>query len=105
MKVFIAGKVTGTTDYIERFERMEKELEELGLEVVNPVKETRHLGVNAPWVEYMRITIPLLCTCDAIYLMNGWTDSNGAALEQLVADGLGLLVIVEPENRERIRNS
>lgn len=105
MKVFIAGKVTGTTDYIERFERMEKELSKLGLEVVNPVKETRHLGVNAPWVEYMRITIPLLCTCDAIYLMNGWTDSNGATLERYVADGLGLLLMLEPTSRERIRNS
>ena len=105
MKVFIAGKVTGTTDYIERFERMEKELEELGLEVVNPVKETRYLGDDAPWVEYMRVTIPLLCACDAIYLMPDWIDSNGAALEMLVADGLGLLEMKEPTSRERIRNS
>ena len=105
MKVFIAGKVTGTTGYIKRFERMEKELEKLGLEVVNPVKETRHLGVNAPWLEYMRITIPLLCTCDAIYLLDDWMDSNGASLEKLVAEGLGLLEMKEPESRERIRNS
>ena len=36
MKIYISGKITGTTDYMERFGNKQRELEQKGYEVVNP---------------------------------------------------------------------
>ena len=36
MKIYISGKITGTTDYMDRFGNKQRELEQKGYEVVNP---------------------------------------------------------------------
>jgi hypothetical protein len=38
MKTYISGAITGTTDYMERFEKAEQLLKAQGREVVNPTK-------------------------------------------------------------------
>ena len=36
--IYISGPITGTPDYMERFEKAEKELTENGYSVINPAK-------------------------------------------------------------------
>lgn len=91
MKIYISGKITGTSDYMDRFAKAEKALRTKGLEVVNPAKED--LPKNLPWEEYMKHDVKLLAGCDAIYMLDGWRQSRGACLERELALNLKLKVL------------
>ncbi len=81
-KIYISGKITGTTDYMERFAAVEKELTEKGYAVVNPAKINANLPVpETTWEDYMTVSLALLETCDEIYMMPGWKGSTGAEIE------------------------
>lgn len=91
MKIYISGKITGTSDYMERFAAVEKRLKIDGHDVVNPAKKNAgHKGMTWHW--YMRRCIKWLMDCDAIYLMRGWRKSPGARLEQQIAAALDMIV-------------
>ena len=79
MKIYISGKITGTTDYIKRFERAEKALS--NYIVINPAKVNAQLPKETTWEEYMKMSMCMLKMCDAIYMLKGWKDSKGAILE------------------------
>lgn len=79
MKVYISGKITGTTDYMERFERAEKALS--NNVVINPAKVNAQLPTDTTWDEYMRMSMTMLRMCNAIYMLSGWKDSAGARME------------------------
>ena len=78
MKIYISGKITGTTDYIKRFERAEKALS--NYIVINPAKVNAQLPLETTWEEYMQTPMTMLKMCTAIYLWKGWKDSKGARL-------------------------
>ena len=44
--IYISGPITGTSDYMERFEKAEKELIENGYSVINPAKVNAATGCN-----------------------------------------------------------
>ena len=44
MKIYISGKITGTTDYIKRFERAEKAIS--NYIVINPAKVNAQLPIE-----------------------------------------------------------
>ena len=44
----------------------------------------------------MRVCLPMLATCDYIYLVPGWEDSRGAVLEKQIADALGIKEVPIP---------
>jgi len=52
--------------------------------------------------EYMRKDIEELLKCDAIVMLSGWFDSNGAQLEYKVAKEIGLDVYFDEVNRPAI---
>lgn len=81
MRVYISGKITGTTDYMERFAKIEDYLKSKGHEVVNPAKVNANLPETFTHAEYMWVSIAMLNCCDAIYMMNGYEDSKGAMEE------------------------
>ena len=79
MKIYISGKITGITDYIQRFERAEKALS--NYIVINPAKVNAQLPIETTWEEYMQMSMTMLKMCNAIYMLKGWEDSKGARLE------------------------
>ena len=79
-KIYISGKITGTTDYIQRFERVEKALSKY-YTVINPAKVNAQLPKETVWEEYMKMSMCMLEMCNAIYMLKGWKDSKGARLE------------------------
>lgn len=79
IKIYISGKITGTIDYIQRFERAEKSLS--NYIVINPAKVNAQLPIETTWEEYMKMSMCMLEMCNAIYMLKGWEDSKGARLE------------------------
>ena len=102
MRVYISGKITGTTDYRERFEAAEGYLRGLGHEPVNPVWIGYMVKLSMPfepqYETYMAIDLAVLQECDAIYFLKGYEDSNGSRREHTKAAALGLRVFYEGDN-------
>ena len=94
-RIYISGKITGTDDYIERFEVVERKLIEQGYETVNPAKILSLLPTSTTHKEYMVVSYALMDICDAIYLLHGWKDSKGAVMEYDYALEKGLMVLHE----------
>lgn len=101
-KCYISGAVTGTTDYVERFKKAEKEVRNLGFEPVNPVEVNASLPPITSWKEYMRMSITMLFRedCRTIYMLPGWRDSTGARVEHELAVGAGYNIIYADEPTE-----
>jgi len=93
MKVYISGPITSTTDYMERFEKCQKNLEAHGYEVINPALINSNLPESTTWDQYMDVSLVLLKMCDSIYMLPGWINSKGASLEYEIAKSRGIRVI------------
>ena len=98
MRVYISGPITGVPDYMENFEKAEKELIEKGFAVVNPAKINYGMPDDMTYEEYMEIDIRLIDLCDAIYMIRGWEMSLGANREYGYALGKGKTITYQQEN-------
>lgn len=85
MNIYIAGKITGTTDYNERFAAVEAELKAQGHKVLNPTAIS-HFGIEHS--AYMVICRAMIDVSDVIYFLPDWEDSQGARLERAYAESL-----------------
>jgi len=79
--VYISGAISGTTDYLERFEEAELKLKKKGHDVVNPAKLNSFLPTDTTWEQYMEVDYKLMDICDTIYMLSGWENSKGANAE------------------------
>ena len=82
-RVYISGAITGTKFYRVRFALAELKLRLMGKEVVNPARICAGLPKTCTHAEYMSVCIPLLNTCNAIYMLKKWEKSIGANIELL----------------------
>lgn len=83
-KIYIAGRVTGLPydEVREKFARAETMLLNKGYNPVNPL---RHVNCKASAADAMKVCIPLLCECTAIFLLSDWIYSEGAKIEAYTA--------------------
>lgn len=89
MKIYLAGPMTGIPGLnFQAFHAEATRLRALGHQVINPAELNN--DPNAAWVDCMRIDIPQLVMCDTVALLEGWTASRGARLEQHIAFELGM---------------
>ena len=95
MKIYISGAITGTDDYMERFAKAEKELTENGYSAINPAKVNAQLPEDTTYEEYMKMSFCMLDTCDAIYMLNGWSKSCGANRELGYAMAKNMIIMYE----------
>jgi hypothetical protein len=95
--VYISGKISGTTDYHEKFENAETLLKTIGyLHVINPVKLDH--GNNTEWHQFMITDIAAILTtqCKTMYMLKDWRESRGARIEHAIAIETGMRVLYEP---------
>lgn len=114
-RVYISGPIASDPETAsERFaQAAERVKRATGCEVVNAfeVEPVNHGEQECPEAGYfpgtdeghqssccyMRTDLLALLTCDSIYLMDGWQSSQGARLELMVAQAIGLEVLYETE--------
>lgn len=77
MKIFISGKITGDSNYKEKFNKIASKLESQGHIVFNP----SILPFGLTNEEYIKIGFSMLECCDSIFMLKDWKDSRGATLE------------------------
>lgn len=94
MRVYISGPITGVENYERIFLERELHLRQSGYDVINPASAGARLRKDrreAPtWEDYMRLTLRLLLSCDAISMLPGHKESKGATLELQIARALKL---------------
>lgn len=94
MKVYISGPMTGKPDYNRAaFYLAAERLKRQGY----IPKHTAWMVDDLDRADYMRNSIELMLTCDAIFLLNGWKDSLGAKVEKSIADVCGLQLMYEED--------
>lgn len=98
-RIYISGAIAGTDDYLERFAKAQKELEEEGYSVVNPAAVNSMLPEDTGYEEYMRMSFLMLDMCDSIYMLDGWSKSCGANREYGYAIAMDKMIVFENQRR------
>ncbi|WP_332847591.1 DUF4406 domain-containing protein [Pseudomonas lactucae] len=91
-RVYVAGPMTGIADFnYPAFNSVAAQLRALCYEVENPADH----GVveGAQWADYMAYDLTRLGLCGMIALLPDWEKSQGARLEVLIAERLGMTVV------------
>ena len=90
--LYIAGPMRGHDRLnFPAFAEAAAKLRAAGYGVVSP-HELHSGALDLPWHEYMRRDIALLCSgaIGGVALLEGWTDSEGALMEEDVALAIGI---------------
>lgn len=83
--VYIAGPITGTTNYKGRFAEAEDKLEAAGFIVLNPTR----LPAGLAWEQYMHIDKAMIDVADVVLFLPGWHKSKGAIEEMGYCKDIG----------------
>jgi len=91
-RIYVAGPMTGIEDFnFPAFNAVAAKLRAFGYMVENPAEH----GVveGAEWADYMAYDLTRLGLCGVICLLPGWENSEGAKLEVLIGQRLGMTVV------------
>lgn len=90
-RIYIAGPMSGLPEFnYPAFNRAAAMLRAQGHHVENPAENPA--PACGSWAGYMRLALPQLCKCDAVYMLPGWRGSKGARVEHGLALDLGMEV-------------
>ncbi|MGO4608389.1 DUF4406 domain-containing protein [Variovorax sp. 2RAF20] len=90
-RAYIAGPMTGLPEFnFPAFNVLAAELRAQGWHIENPAEHG--IVEGATWADYLHYDISRIATCEAIFLLPGWSKSKGAALEVHIAQTLGLAI-------------
>lgn len=96
-KMYLSGKITGDSNYRQKFNAMTEELLSYGYVVFNPAV----LPDGFEYEDYMDLDLLILSRCDAIFLLRDWKSSPGAKRELEEAKRLGLQILTEDDLKIR----
>lgn len=84
-KVYIAGKITGDSEYRAKFNTASKKASKLFTAVINPASNPEGLSK----ADYMRICFAMIDSADVVMFLPDWKDSEGASLEHAFCEYIG----------------
>lgn len=93
MKIYIAGKVTGNSNYENDFGEAQRYLTSKGHLCMNPAVLPE--GFN--WDDYIPICFKMIDACDSIYMLKNWMSSKGAQAELAYAKAGKKKIIFQKE--------
>ena len=80
--IYIAGAITGNSDYRSDFQKAENHLKENGFDkILNPTV----LPDNLEHEQYVKICFSMIDVSDTVYFLRNWRDSDGATREYYYA--------------------
>lgn len=95
MKIYISGKMKDLTESRIRH-RFCEVAEYLRVEGYTPVNPAVLMDIpNLEREDYLHIDLAMLSRCDAIYMLKGWEESEGAKLELKTAIESNKKIILE----------
>lgn len=103
MKIYISGKMRGLSEEDSRklFKAAEQYLKTLGHDVINPWdSEDEKKRQCKVWADFILYDLQILKTCDAIFMLDNWQDSNGAKCEHAFASGRHMKIIYDAPYKE-----
>ena len=101
--IYLAGAISGTTDYIERFAEARDEVKQyygVGVGVISP---TDNIPTDLDYEAQLEMCFGRLNYCDTICLLDGWENSRGANREYGYARGRGLNVVFQKDIRKELK--
>ena len=104
--IYISGPITGNDDYLKEFEFAEQYLHDLDPDIVtfNPAAAFGAGGLSdADYRRIIDMEKDLICRFDAIFLLDGWEQSQGAREELKIAldEGMDIFKDKDPDLREK----
>lgn len=101
-KVYIAGKVTGEMPIPvqHKFGYAGTKLREMGYKVINPVvllQSMKNAGFD--YKDLMTVCFAAISVCDAVYMLDDWSESPGARAEHEYALKHGKEIIYQSAER------
>lgn len=96
--VYVAGAFRAKTQWeiiqnVRKAEEASLKLWKLGYAVICPHAMTQNFQNECPDEVWLNGCVELLKRCDAIFLVEGWENSEGSREESKIAGELGLVVI------------
>jgi len=96
--VYVAGAFRADTQWgimqnVRKAEEVSLKLWKLGFACICPHTMTQHFQDECPDKIWLDGCLVLLKRCDAIYLVDGWTESEGSLAEYKLARKLGLTIM------------
>ena len=96
--IYIAGAFRAKTQWeimqnVRKAEGASLKLWKLGYACICPHTMTQHFQNECPDKVWLDGCLELLKRCDAIYMVDGWTESEGSLAEYKLARELGLAII------------
>ncbi len=100
-KIYLSGAISGRPidEARQQFAEAETKLQKWGFEVLNPFNNG--LIETAPWGDHMKADIKMLLAADAVYMLDGWVDSKGARLENIIAGALDMPINYQCNENDR----
>ncbi len=92
--IYIAGKYRGQSEWqvkqnIQHAEKAAMRLWQKGYAVICPHLNTAFFGGGCDDSVWLEGDLEILKRCDAIYMLTGWTDSEGSRAEFQLAKDMG----------------
>ena len=95
--IYIAGPITGVSEYWKPFLEARTELRRLNLRVLDPTT----LPEGMTTAQYMRVCLAMVDDADALLLLPGWDNSQGATVEAMYARYIGKPLFKSIQDLER----
>jgi hypothetical protein len=89
MKIYISGRITGDSNYREKFLDAGNRLKNAGHHPLSPVTPVSDC---IDWQSAMRTAVCLMLKSEGVALLDDWSESKGAIIEASLALELGIPV-------------